>query len=197
MINLPKYCHAIIATPLSKEVKTALIQHAQKSAQFGATTSYGVVNTTNSTCVSFIPDIKKYIKEHGMPRPVVIVDLPENTLNEVSSWADANNLSGSSWKLQIIRGKSFVAPHVDNTALRKTNKIYLLQAGGPRVVTSWWQLKQEYSKCKVPLTTAIPTTALDLICSAHLQEDCMYDIDVGTIHNVSYMEDDRVSLFAC
>lgn len=191
-------CREAKVEPLEDRIKQSILDFVD-SALSGSVPNisyYGNVNYTDPSCITFMPDIKHYIKKYGMPRPVGVAPLPPNISSLMHEWSCAHNFQNKRWFVQFIKRGSFVAPHIDDTSLRTKNTLYIISAGGSDIKTTWWDMRPDMDY-NIPFNTAIPFDCLIKKYSAILEEDKMYDIDVSNIHSVSYVNTNRVAVFAC
>jgi hypothetical protein len=191
--KIMNFCELIDVPAMPSALKDDLLSYvAELKAQNKAfECSYGTVETEDSSSAAYISNIREYIKLNGMPRPVSFWQLNESLQSRVSDWLTDTQYKDCTWKIQYVRGRSSVAPHKDIGTTRTRNLVYVLQAGGPDVRTTWWELRSDIF---VPETTAIPFDKIHQIYSDVLNENCMYIIDVATIHSVSTLRDDRIML---
>lgn len=177
---------------MSSELRQDIIKYVYdlKKNQVDFVSSYGDVEVEDTKSDFYIDNIKQYVKQYGMPRPVSFWELDEHLVQRVRAWLHNTPYANSEWKVQYVRGNSSIAPHIDVRRIRTRNLVYVIQPGGPDVRTTWWTCTNP----TIPETTAIPFDMLQPAHSQILQADRMYMIDVSSIHSVNKFPDDRIML---
>lgn len=185
------FCELIDVPTMPTELKRDILSYIEglKKRRVEFALSYGTVDTQDSESGAYIADIKQYIKQHGMPRPVSFWEAETQLLQRVSEWLHDTPYRDADWKIQYVKGNSSIAPHIDVRRARTRNLVYVIQPGGLGVTTTWWTSDHSF-----PETTAIPFDRLELAHSEVLHEDRMYMLNVSCIHSVSKFTQDRIML---
>lgn len=158
--------------------------------------SYGSFESKDVDSPVYVSDVRRYLRDHGIPRPVEVLDIPPQISYLLNAQlVDYPHLNSLDWRIQIIRGGSFVAPHIDDTISKMYNIVYMIQTGGDPY-TTWWKLKDEYKSQSIPPASVVPFNIIEEVGSHLLQQHNWYRLDVSEIHSVSNQRHDRIALTA-
>jgi hypothetical protein len=159
--------------------------------------SYGQFENQDSNNIAYIQNPKEYIRRLGLPRPVSFWKLNDSIQRQLVDHFSQNEfLKNLEWKIQFVKGGSFVAPHKDKATSRTKNILYLIQTGDDNVTTSWWTPKIEFQEEIIPETRVIPFEKLNLIETYTLEEGKWYQLDVSKIHSVGTHTNHRIGISA-
>ena len=196
---MEKLCNELKFQCISKDLKEEIIEYSLSlyNQKVSYLESYGQFENQDSNSMAYIQDPKEYIRRLGLPRPVSFWKLNDSIYTQLVDHFFQNDFfKNLEWKIQFVKGGSFVAPHIDKATSRTANILYLVQAGDDNVTTSWWTPTVEFQQDIIPETRVIPFEKLELIQSHNLDEDKWYQLDVSKIHSVSKHLNHRIGLSA-
>lgn len=180
---------------IPQDLKNDLINYAKEHAvNHLSERSYGWFNNTDINDLSYISSTDEYEKLYGKSGPVVFLSIPENLDSQIRNiYKNTPSMQKGFFMLQVNYDINTFPPHID--MVRNITRMYLLQAGGENVETSWYEPKDEYKhlQYKHPVNF-IDNSRLNKIYSANLSTDVWYDLTVSKIHGVTNLEDYRISL---
>jgi len=196
---MERSCEELEFQSLTQELTEEILDYALSlyDQKISYSESYGQFENQDSNSMAYIQDPKEYIRRLGLPRPVSFWELNDSIHRQlIDHFAQNEFLKNLEWKIQFVKGGSFVAPHIDKASARTKNILYLVQTGDNNVTTSWWTPKIEFQQDIVPETRVIPFEKLTLVETHTLEENKWYQLDVSKIHSVSKHLNHRIGLSA-
>lgn len=150
--------------------------------------------------LNFDPNYEENLKKQGEGGGVSFHPVPPG-IQEVLRKLYSNTILGNPvmtyWIQTVGQGKSYVLPHNDNDGEKNNrlfNWIYLLDAGGDNVITSWWEPKPEYKDQPILGVKGVPFSKLDLIERAQVKEKKWSYLNTERLHSVEGLTRERFAL---
>jgi len=193
---MAKCCVELALPSLPEGICEDIIGYAKEYADSNTPSNlHGGFEFADKQSPVFIGNVRKYLRTYGIPKQVIIAELPQKIIAALHDFFDESPMRDLEWKVQIIRGGAFVAPHRDSSDTQLNNIVYTLQTGGSPT-TTWWRVRDEQS-ATIPAERVVPFELIEPIEKHTLQLHKWYELDVSTIHSVGVQEDgDRIALSA-
>jgi hypothetical protein len=185
--------------PITDDFKQRLLDcvHEKLVSKAAFMGGYSLLETADRGSIAYIESVRVWEKKHGTKwGGVFFYEMPKPLKDElIDYYKDIRHpLFKKSFAIQLIYDSNYVPPHVDDKKQRKQGLIYLVKNGGPDVVTSWYDIKDEHKLKSVPEGTGIPYDNLYKIESHVLQENCWHYMNFECIHGVDNIESARVAI---
>lgn len=187
--------------PLPLQIEQLLYTYHKKylEANPDKLLAYGGSVLDQST-LNFDPNYEENLKKQGESGGVSFHPVPPG-IQEVLRKFYSNTILGNPimtyWIQTVGQGKSYVLPHNDNDGEKNNrlfNWIYLLDAGGDNVITSWWEPKPEYKDQPILGVKGVPFSKLDLIERAQVKEKKWSYLNTERLHSVEGLTRERFAL---
>jgi hypothetical protein len=185
--------------PLPPTLKSIIIDYAYKQLLNNVPfiVSYGSFETVNQDSIAYTQSESAWVSQHGAWSPVSFYVIPTEISSQlIEFYKDIVHpfFTNRNWSIQVIHSAVHVPPHVDDSIQRSNGLLYLLEAGGSDVITSWYNLKDKYVNQTVPINSAIPYEKLNEIESHCFKEDFWHQLNFNTIHGVKNLQGTRLAL---
>jgi hypothetical protein len=160
---------------------------------------YRRYETTNYKSIAFLEHHKRLEETGGKESGGVgFYDIPYNLLCKILEFYQQVNhpeINFTKYWLQVVTGSNFVGPHMDDPLERTDGFLYILKAGGEKVTTTWYEVKQEYQHLQSENYSVIPYSRLDRVESHCLEEDMWHWLNFAKIHGVTNQESLRIAIW--
>jgi hypothetical protein len=157
---------------------------------------YKRYETTNKQSIAFLEHNKRFDETDGKETGGVgFYAIPHNLLCKILAFYQQVNINFTEYWIQVVTGGSFVGPHIDDPIERKDGFLYILKAGGEKVTTTWYEVKQEYQHLQLENYSLIPYSKLDQVESHCLEEDTWHWLNFSKIHGVTNQESLRIAMW--
>ncbi len=187
-----------IPADLAKECIDYAIAHMAAKAPMIAW--YRNYETTNVESLSYVKPGTELDETNGdRTAGIGFSPVPENLNQRLVKFCKETGIeliNFDVFTVQIVIDGKFLAPHIDDPALRNAGMLYMLKAGGTNVTTSWYDIKPKYAISDITYNAAIPYSRLDLIESHCLEENTWHWLDFTHVHGVQHQESIRIALWA-
>ena len=186
---------------LPEEIKQELIQIAKYGVDNNIPMSawYQRYETINNNSIAFMEYDKRFDESGGKESGGVgFYIIPPDLLCKIITFyqqIDHPEINFTYYFLQVVTGGEFVSPHIDDLQVRKSGFLYVLQAGGSNVTTTWYKVKEEYKNLTLENYSAIPYSKLDQVESHCLEEDTWHWLNFNEIHGVANQESLRIAIW--
>jgi len=160
---------------------------------------YKRYETTNKQSIAFLEHNKRFDETDGKETGGVgFYEIPYDLLCKIVAFYQQVNhpeINFTKYWIQVVTGSNFVGPHIDDPLERKDGFLYILKAGGEKVTTTWYEVKQEYQHLQLENYSLIPYSKLDQVESHCLEEDTWHWLNFSKIHGVTNQESLRIAMW--
>lgn len=205
MLNLNDYVNICFKEedfkPLPAQVEHLLYAYHKQYIEGDTSNlkSYGGA-VSDETTLNFDPEYFENVKKHGESGNVSIHIVPlgiQSVLRKFYSDTILGSEYMTYWIQTVGDGRPYVLPHNDNAGIndnRAFNWMYLFDAGGDNVITSWWEPKPEFQDQPLLGVKGVPYSKLDLIQSVKIKEKKWSYLNTGKLHSVEGLTRQRFAL---